>query len=475
MSFNRVVAVIITILSLSYESPSRTQARPPQLPDSKATDAGVIRRIDEIANTALKAVPVAGMSVTVVRGSKTIMSKGYGLADVTRGVAATAETPYRVGSVTKLITAVAVLKLVERGRLRLDDTLERFFPDYHVGRGMTVRQLLNHTSAIPDYERDAVGRWIARRLPITKEYIWSVVGSGQLTGAPGESWEYTSSSFYLLGLIIEKVSGEPYAVFVGREVLKPHGLKATFMCSGQPPARGRALDYIAEGGKLAPDPVWELPGIFSDGGMCSTAPDLAFLVRALTASRIISRNSLENMLRPTMLPSGIRADYGFGVRLGSLDGRRKWGHTGGGAKSNRSAVAHYPDEGVTVVVLMNTEREDTPVSAMDVEAQIARVVLGLSPNAVKDIPLPESATAYVGTYEQRGRRWRVFLEGGGLRLARVGSEASPTTMLYQGNSEVVPDPKYPAYRFVFQMLGGRAVAFSSYDSGWFAGVRKRVE
>jgi len=475
MSFNRVVAVLFTLLSLSYECHSRTQARHPWRPDSEATDVDVIRRIDAIADNALKAVPVAGMSVTVVRGSRTIISKGYGLADVTRGIAATAETQYRVGSITKLITAVAVQKLIERGRLRLDDTLDQFFPEYQAVKGITIRQLLNHTSAVPDYERDAVGRWMAHRLPISKEYIWSVVGRGRMTGVTGESWEYTSSNFYLLGLIIEKVSRQPYAVFVEREMLMPQGLKATVMCSGQPPAKGRALDYIVEGNTLVQDTVWELPGIFSDGGMCSTAPELAFFVRALTTARIISRKSLANMLRPTVLPSGVRADYGLGVRLGSLDGRRKWGHTGSGAKSNRSALAHYPDAGLTVVVLLNTEREDTPISAIDVEAKIARVVLGLSSIAVKDISLPKSAPAYVGTYEQKGGRWQVFVERGRLRLKRLGSEASTTTMRYQDNNEVVPYPEYPDYRFVFQLLGGRAIAFSSYDGGWFTGVRKRVE
>jgi D-alanyl-D-alanine carboxypeptidase len=475
MSFTRIVAVLLTLLSLSHEYPARIQVRHPQRPDSEVTDEDFIRRIDAIANNALKVVPIAGLSVTVVRGSRTIISKGYGLADVTRGVAAAADTQYRIGSITKLITAVAVLKLIEAGHLRLNDKLDQFFPEHHAVKGITIRQLLNHTSAVPDYERDAVARWMAHRLPITKEYIWSVVGRGRALGLTGETWDYTSSNFYLLGLIIEKVSRQPYAVFVEREVLMPQGLKATFMCSGQPPAKGRALDYIVEGDNLVPDTVWELPGIFSDGGMCSTAPELAFFVRALTTSRIISSESLANILRPTVLPSGMRADYGLGVRLGSLDGRRKWGHTGSGAKSNRSALAHYPDERLTVVVLMNTEREDTPISAIDVEAQIARVVLGLSAIAVKEIPLPKSATAYAGIYEQKGGRWQVFLERGALRLKRLGSEASSTTMLYRGSNEVVPYPKYPDYRFVFQLLGGRAIAFSSYDGGWFTGVRRRVE
>jgi CubicO group peptidase (beta-lactamase class C family) len=432
-----------------------------------------VARIHAFADSVVRSVPVAGMSIVVTHGARTVMRRGYGVADVSTGRATTDTTAYRIGSLTKSFTAAAIFKLVEQGRLTLDDPLRKYLPDYSTGE-VTIRQALNHTSGLPEYEGKVIERWLTARLPITNEYVASTLR--ELPARPaGRSWNYNNTGFHLLGLVLEKITGTPYHDVVGREITRPLGLRATWMEVARPSDVDQSLNYYLVHGRPQRDSVWDLPGIFSAGGMFSSAWDLATFMRALADGRVVGRSSVVQMTRPTTVPDGARADYGFGLRLGMLDGHRKWGHTGS-ARSNRAAAAYYPDDSLTVVVLMNTEHEDLPISAIDIEGRIARTMLGLPAVAARTLPLPAKATEiYAGVYADANTRSRIVEKDGALELSRVGSTTPPIAMLYQGADEWVPDGAFPAFRFVFQRQGGRAVAIARYDNGWFVGVRPRIE
>ncbi|MEO8575834.1 MAG: serine hydrolase domain-containing protein [Gemmatimonadales bacterium] len=442
-------------------------------PTNASADSAFIKQVDAFADSVVKNIPVAGMSILVARGGRTVLQKGYGLADVTQNRRATDTTAYRIGSVTKLITAVAIFRLIEQDKLTLDDSLRTYLPEHASIGAVTIRQVLNHTSGLPDYTEAIPERWLVEHKPLTPEFIAGLLKRERSKPA-GELWIYNSTGFFLLGQVIEKVSGVSYPQFIRREISQPLSLRATWLPQEGAGPLDRSLNYRIVDGAFRRDTLWDLPGIFSAGGLYSSVRDLSALVHSIATSKILSRSSMEMMTASTQLPGGVRADYGFGMRLGSLERHRKWGHTGSG-RSNRSAVAYYPDDSLTVIVLMNTEHEDIPIQAIDIEGRIARMALNLPSVVTKTLPLDaDAAREFVGSYVDGENQYRVVLEDRTLVFGRIGSKAPPGAMLYQGDDEFVPDPAYPAFRFIFQRVDGKPAAIGRFDNGWFVGVRPRI-
>ena len=423
--------------------------------------------LDRIGNAAIRAVPLDALSIVVIRGDERPIARAYGKSEK--------DTTYRIGSISKLVTAVGIAQLVEAGRLDLEDTLGSILPNRLPAPDVTIAQLLNHTSGLATHEEAAVRQWLEHRTPITDDFVWQIVAERPRVAEPGKVWSYASSNFHLLGLVIEAVAKTDLATYVEQEIARPLALDSLRLCSGQPAGRRQRPDYVARDGAVAIDESWLLPGIGGAGGMCASAPDVARLIHSISRGALLDRATLERLTRPTSLGGGVNAGYGLGVRLGTLDGHRKWGHSGGGMTSNRAIVAHYPEHDLTISVLTNTEREDTPLSPIHIEALVARAVLGLPAARAVSLPLGEDASSYVGTYVSPNRRTRISIVEGHLAYSPVGDEAPPTVMSYQGGTAFVPDPQDPGYQFVFELVGGRAVAMSAHDNGWFAGVRTRVE
>src|SRR5262245_30544000 len=168
-------------------------------------------RAIQLAKEALDTGPVAGLSIGIARGGETVFAKGFGFADLENEVPATEFTEYRIGSITKQFTAVAILKLREEGKLALEDPVSKFFPDYPgPGREATIHQLLNHTSGIKSYT--SLGPVWHDSIPLdrTPAQIMSLFAKEPLDFPPGSAWTYNNSGYFLLGMIIEQVSGMSY-------------------------------------------------------------------------------------------------------------------------------------------------------------------------------------------------------------------------------------------------------------------------
>ena len=430
----------------------------------------VVADIERFADSLIKSVPVAGVSIVVVRGSETLLSKGYGVADVRTGRRMTDSTASRIGSITKVFTAVAIMKLVDRGQVDLDTPIGTYLPGLSIPP-VTIRQALNHTSGLPDSEGSAMQQWMTDRKPITTEFILGILAT-QPARTAGAAWAYNNTGFHLLGLVIEKVSGTSYEEFIQREISRPLGLNSTWMHPNRPAGAVETENYYLRDGRFVRDSLWDLPGIWSAGGMLSTATDLSWFVRALASGDITSKPALEKMITPTVLPSGARADYGLGIRLGAIGNHPKLGHTGS-ARSTRAAAAHYPLDSLTVVVLMNTEQDGIPISAIEIEGRIARMALGISTNRRTDLRLTsDSAAEYTGTYSDGAVQNLIAEKDGVLHYSRVGSTSPPVPLLYQGG-ETWADPEYAEFFFVFQRQGPKVVGLARYDNGWFVGVRAR--
>jgi D-alanyl-D-alanine carboxypeptidase len=243
-------------------------------------------RIDAIVAEVLADDSGAGAAVEVVRNGQVIVKKGYGKANVELDVPMTEHNVFRIGSITKQFTAAAIMRLVERGQLKLDDDVGKLLPDAPLhDKHPTVAQLLTHTSGIKNYTELPEVR---RPLPLTRERLFGLLKDQPFDFEPGRDWRYSNSNYWLLGLIVEKVSGRKYRDFLRDEVLVRAGLAHTMYCDNDAIIPGRAAGYAPDGPRVKNAPPVDMSGPFAAGALCSTVEDLVAWSRALASGKIVS-------------------------------------------------------------------------------------------------------------------------------------------------------------------------------------------
>ena len=411
----RIVASLL--LCVTVASPASAQ-RPPR--------ARLQRAVDSLVTNALAEGPVAGMSVAVVRGSDTVVMKGYGYADVENEVPATAETVYRIGSITKQFTAAAVLRLIEQGKVSLDDSLGKHLPNAPAGwRGVTIRQLLNHTSGIPSYT-SAGPRWVSKmRLDLPHDSLIGLVANDTMDFAPGSKWRYNNSGYYLLGMLLERISGRPYAQIVREELATPLGLRGTMYCDLRPIIKRRAQGYQVRDDKLGNADPLSMTQPFAAGALCSKVGDLVAWQRALVAGRVVKPASYAAMTKPE--GAATNSGYGFGLMSDTLAGRTRVQH-GGGINGFNAELMYFPSDTLTIAVLANTNGP----WAERVAKNIARAALGVplmaSPAKLVDLATTAELRARIaGTYrvtlpDGRTLDLRVFERDGRMLAQGTGQQ-----------------------------------------------------
>jgi CubicO group peptidase (beta-lactamase class C family)/glyoxylase-like metal-dependent hydrolase (beta-lactamase superfamily II) len=374
--------------------------------------------VDAIASAPIAAGKVAGMSVVVTRKGRTVVDKAYGLADLELNVATPRGASYEIGSVTKQFTAAAVLLLAQRGRLSLDDDITKYLTGYPThGQRITIRHLLTHTSGIKGYtELPEFDDWVYQKKP--RESFVPVFAEKPLDFEPGAALVYNNSGYFLLGLIIEKITGTSYADFVRVNLFEPLGMRDSYYCSETVLHRNHAHGYDTAEGQLVLKGYLDHTWPYSAGSLCSTAPDLAVWVNALHGGRVLTPESYRAMITPAVLNDGTRTRYAFGLGISDVNGRRLIAH-GGGINGFLSETEYYPDAELAVVVLQNTAG---PVDPTETARKIADAVLG---------PVPEHTTTFagdlspfVGVFEGVGRghptKATVAIQSGALTLSTAG-------------------------------------------------------
>ena len=337
-------------------------------------------RIDSLVNDFMATQHTPAVSVAVVRGPDTLVMKGYGEASVELHRPATASTVYRIGSITKQFTAAEIMRLAERGKLSIDDQVTKYLPDAPVhGRAITIRQLLNQTSGVHEYMTEPAWRatWTQ---PLSQQQVVAFVNHDSLDFEPGKAWEYSSTNYVLLGMIIEKVTGEPYATYLRHDLFEPLDLAQTSYCPPRPTGPTFAEGYVANVGSAGVKPTEFLDlTSFAAGALCSTAHDLLKWQRALAEGRVLSAKSYALMTTPDTL-NGKPLAYGFGLELGSLGPHLQIGH-GGATNGFVSVINYYPADGLNVIVLTNEDRgPDGRFSGPAVRGltvNIARAIFGM--------------------------------------------------------------------------------------------------
>jgi CubicO group peptidase (beta-lactamase class C family) len=326
-----------------------------------------------VAKTLAQGSP--GMAVAVGKGGRVLLSRGYGFADLEHRAPVTRDTVFSLASITKQFTAAAVLLLAEEGKLKLDEPVSKYVPELPQGRRVTLYQLLVQTSGIPDYAEDPAGSSTKSVAKTPAEMLaWISRLSPPLQFEPGSKWAYSNSNYALLGLIAERVSGEPLSAFFQRRLFTPAGLRNTAFDDPADVvphrARGYRKDAMAPSGFANAD--WISPTIPGPaGGLRSTAGDLLRWSDALHSGRILKASSLRRLTRAGLLADGrttkfgmpeawqkgLNSDYAMGFFLTPTAYGRRLSH-GGDVDGFSTWLAHYPERQVTIALLINSQSAD---------------------------------------------------------------------------------------------------------------------
>jgi CubicO group peptidase (beta-lactamase class C family) len=319
---------------------------------TRQIDAGVAKRMTE--------TQTPGMAVAVIYNGRVVYAKGYGVANLELGTPVTPRSVFNLASITKIFTALAILKLAEEGKLSVDDPISKYLdrlPD--IWRPITIRQLINNTSGIRSFasltgepcNKDVDPRQYKRGDAINE------VTCFPLEFAPGEKWKYGDTGFYLAGMLIESLSGLKYETYLGRVVLAPLGMHNTRLIDYDEVIPNRVSGYNIRNGKLRNAKQFEFEE-FSNGGLMSTLNDMIKFENALLTERVVSKNSINMMMANARLNSGeIVESYGLGIGLTPYKGEARFGHTGGGGYGFSTAFTHFSRHKVTVIVLANVDQE----------------------------------------------------------------------------------------------------------------------
>jgi serine beta-lactamase-like protein LACTB, mitochondrial len=366
MTFRGLIASAIATWLLAVSIAARAQ-----------TDSDHGQAIDRLVASFASNHQVPGMSVAVIDRGRVILTRGYGLADVENQVPATADTVFRIASLSKSITATAAMKLVEGGKLDLDAPIQKYCPDFpQKPWPITTRELLSHQSGIRDYKNAEEG--INRRHYTSIKEALSQFANDPLEFEPGTKMEYSGYGYIALGCVMEGASGVRYDGDMRQAVFEPAQMAATRLDDVF-----AIIPHRARGYKLLRSGEWQ-NAIFVDvsnkppgGGINSTARDMGGFVAALYSARLVSRPTLERMLTPSTTRDGKPTIYGLGFFVGGPiskhDGLREAGH--GGEQQGFSSVLYLlPEKDFGVVVLSNLEGERSSLDFIGLARQIYDIV-----------------------------------------------------------------------------------------------------
>lgn len=326
-------------------------------------------RVDAYVRQQMAALHIPGFSLAVLRDGKVILAKGYGKANLELATPATERTAFAIYSITKTFTAVATMMLVEESKVSLEDPISKHVSGLpSAWQRVTVRHILTHTSGLPNW-RDHSSKLRDMRSEYTKAEVLNLVTGLPLVFPSGERWDYVETGFFLLGMMIEKVSGKTYGQFLRERIFLPLDMRDTRLDSRDEIILNRADGYTWQNGGYR-NAVWYSPTLtFSTAGLVSTVLDLAKWDAALYTEKLLKKKTLEQMWTNPRLNNGqLVTETGLGFGLTPFHGHRRVGHVGG-AEGFATAMSRFIDDKITVIVLSNAGQKGFTIS--DVANQIA--------------------------------------------------------------------------------------------------------
>ena len=314
-----------------------------------AAQDAVTAKIDQFIKAEMQKQKIPGVSLAVIRDGKIIYAKGYGYANVEHQVPVKPETIFQSGSVGKQFTSMAVMLLVEEGKIGLDDKISKYFTDAPAEwSGITVRHLLTHTSGMTDYPKD-----FDFRADYTEDDIYKRIKTVPLAFQPGEKWAYSNLGYVTLGILINKVAGKFYGDFLKERVFNPLGMTTARIISEADIVPNRAAGYVLDKGELK-NQAWVSPTLntTADGALYLSALDMAKWEAALNSGKLLQKTGFEQMWMPVKLNGGKTHPYGFGWMLADANGKQIIEH-GGAWQGFKSMITRFPEDKLTVIVFAN--------------------------------------------------------------------------------------------------------------------------
>ena len=342
------------------QAPTELESLPPS--PTLATE-GLASKIDKVLNSLTEREAFTG-AVLVARNGEVLLSQGYGLADLDKNLPNTPQTKYRLGSITKQFTAMAILMLQAQDKLNVQDPICRYISECPtMWQDVTIHHLLTHTSGIPNLT-DFRDYQATKATPSPPEQTIARFKDKPLDFPPGEQWRYSNSGYIVLGYIIEQASGQPYEMFLQQYIFEPLEIKNT----GYDHNDGSlAIGYTGTHGLWREADYIDMTIPYAAGALYSTVEDLYRWDQALYTEQLVSKDLVDLMFTPHAKMPISDLSYGYGWAVGKMNNHQVVGH-GGGIEGFATEIRRYIDDKVTIIVLSN--RDTTGVgSTADLIAQ----------------------------------------------------------------------------------------------------------
>jgi CubicO group peptidase (beta-lactamase class C family) len=342
-------------------------------------------KVDELVQAEMKKQHIPGLALGVYRDGKIVRVQGYGIANLEWDAPVKPDTLFQSGSVGKQFVSMAVMMLVEEGKVGLDESVQKYFTDAPDSwKNVRIWNLLTHTSGLSEYENDERtmpdGPFYLR-LDFTEDELYTKIKAMPMDFQPGEKWSYRNTNYVLLGIMIHRLTGKFYGDYLQERIFKPLGMTSTRIISDEDIIPHRASGYRLVDGQLK-NQEWVSPTFNStaDGTLYFTVLDLEKWDAALYTEKLVKKSSLDQMWTPVTLNDGKKHPYGFGWGVDQFNGHRLLEH-GGAWQGFTTDISRYVDDRLTIVVLTNLDaRHSDP-------GKIARGVAGIYVPALKPIEL----------------------------------------------------------------------------------------
>jgi CubicO group peptidase (beta-lactamase class C family) len=343
-----------------------------------------------------------GVSILIAKKGQVVYQKAFGSANIELNTPMQPDMVFRIGSITKQFTAVAILQLVEQGKISLQDSVQKYIKDFpSKGYTITIENLLTHTSGIVDYtSKDDPDPYIERR-DFTPEFLINYVKDDPLHFKPGSKYEYSNTNYLLLGYIIQLVSGESYHQYMADHVLKAAGLQHTLYADEHTPVPGRAQGYTRYSGSFDNCDYQTLSLGFACGDLLSNTTELFNWNTAVISGKLISEASVKKAFSPYNLTNGTYSGYGYGWFIDTTYGSPCIHHEG--QTSGFIAMEQYfPKDDTYVAILTNVKTVDDKTDFSDSRFRLFEKIgqLAMGKELIKEVKLDDKILKnYAGSYE----------------------------------------------------------------------------
>jgi CubicO group peptidase (beta-lactamase class C family) len=355
---------------------------------AQALPAARQQEIEKLVAMEMSRQNIPGLSVAVAVGGELVWSAGYGFADLENFVPAKAQTMYRLASISKPITAVAVMQLSEAGKIDLDQSVRRYVPSFPAKPWtITVRHLLGHLGGIRGYEDDELNstRYYGDMLTPLK-----IFQNDPLVAEPGTKFNYTSYGYQLLGAAVEAASGQRYQDYLRNKIFAPAGIERIRQDHTFALIPNRARGYVMQVQNCS---LADTSNKVAGGGLIGNVEELVRFASAVRAGRLLKPASVEAMFTTQRLPENKISLYGLGWNVLTLDNRKMVTHTGG-QQGTSTILAMLPREGAVVALMTNLEK----AALRELSSRILKQLVDLpAVQPSKRSKLPEQLTTTLRT------------------------------------------------------------------------------